>query len=410
MDDMVQAERKLLVCYIPGLDKRRISDAVTPTILNLISEYSPVEIRTIPDTELVPTLLSGVYPHQNKIWQVSVDARRDPTVTQRMIDMLPNLITTTAQCIRQKFDPDFDLAAIPPRRRREFTQHCFKYTRRVATPEIMREFNGHKTLFGVLDEDARYRFTHRFDKLDSLARDILASSTRFEFLEMYALDLFQHWHLDNDLGMRDALRKTDSFVAKLRDGCARNGHTLVLLSDHGQELVTGTIPLVRMLRKSGVPQADYNYFCELACARLWFNSDQARAAIIPKLQRLRNCRLLHFSEMHQYDVCFDDARFGEYYLMADAGSVFFPHDFYQPLANIYLGLFGHSQRSRTLNPVHRGNHGYLPHYPSEKGFLVLADDGIKPNREHMSLIDFAPTMLTCLRAEIPAHMTGQSAV
>ena len=114
--------------------------------------------------------------------------------------------------------------------------------------------------------------------------------------------------------------------------------------------------------------------------------------------------------MHQYDVCFDDARYGEYYLMADAGSVFFPHDFYQPLANIYLGLFGHSQRSRTLNPVHRGNHGYLPHYPSEKGVLVLADDEIKPNREHMSLIDFAPTMLTCLGAEIPAHMTGQSAV
>ena len=207
MDDMAQTERKLLVCYVPGLDKRRISDVATPTISKLISQYSPVEIRTIPDTELVPTLLSGVYPHQNKIWQVSVDARHDPTVTQRMIDLLPNLITTTAQCIWQRFDPDFDLAAIPPRRRREFTQHRFKYTRRVATPEIMREFSGYKTLFGVLGEDARYRFTHRFDTLDSLARDILASSLRFEFLEMYALDLFQHWHLDDDVGMRDALRQ-----------------------------------------------------------------------------------------------------------------------------------------------------------------------------------------------------------
>jgi len=169
-----------------------------------------------------------------------------------------------------------------------------------------------------------------------------------------------------------------------------------------------TIPLVRTLRKSGVPQTEYSYYCELACARLWFHSERAHKVIVAKLQRLRNCRLLHFSEMHQYQVCFDDARFGEYYLMADAGSIFFPHDFYQPLANLYLGLFGHSQRSRIFNPVHRGNHGYLPHYPSERGFLVLADDGVKVNRKTMALIDFAPTMLDYLGAAIPAYMTGHS--
>ncbi len=405
---MVQPERQLLVCYVPGLDTRHISDAATPAIAELISQYSCVQISTIPSTELVPTLLSGVYPHQNLIWQVSVDARRAPTTLQRMVDVLPDLVTTTAQCMRQKFDPEFDLAAIPPRRRREFTQHRFKYTRRAATPEIMEDFNGYKTIFGLLDKDARYRFTYSFDALDSLARDIPAGALRFEFMEMYALDLYQHWHLDKEAGMRVALGRTDRFVASLREGCARNGYTLVLLSDHGQEPVTDTIPLVRTLRKSGIPQAEYSYYCELACTRLWFHTERARKAIVSKLQRLRNCSLLHFSEMHQYQVCFDDARFGEYYLMADAGSIFFPHDFYQPLANLYLGLFGHSQRSRTFNPVHRGNHGYLPHYPSERGFLVLADDSVKPNRKTMALIDFAPTMLDYLGAAIPAHMTGRS--
>ncbi len=405
---MVQPERQLLVCYVPGLDKRHISDAATPAIAELISQYSCVQISTIPSTELVPTLLSGVYPHQNLIWQVSVDARRAPTTLQRMVDVLPDLVTTTAQCMRQKFDPEFDLAAIPPRRRREFTQHRFKYTRRAATPEIMEDFNGYKTIFGLLDKDARYRFTYSFDALDSLARDIPAGALRFEFLEMYALDLYQHWHLDNEAAMCEALGRTDRFVASLREGCARTGHTLVLLSDHGQEPVMDTIPLVRTLRKSGVPQTEYSYYCELACARLWFHSERAHKVIVAKLQRLRNCRLLHFSEMHQYQVCFDDARFGEYYLMADAGSIFFPHDFYQPLANLYLGLFGHSQRSRIFNPVHRGNHGYLPHYPSERGFLVLADDGVKVNRKTMALIDFAPTMLDYLGAAIPAYMTGHS--
>jgi hypothetical protein len=405
---MGRCERKIVVCYVPGLDTRHISNAATPSIAELISRYSCVEITTLPDTELVPTLLSGVYPHQNQIWQVSLDARRGSTTTQRIVDVLPDLVTTTVQCIRQKFDPDFDLAAIPPRRRREFTQHRFKYTRRAAAPEIMMEFNGYKTIFGLLDKDARYRFTYSFDALDFLARDIPSSVLRFEFLEMYALDLYQHWHLDNEAGMREVLGRTDRFVASLRERCARTGRMLVLLSDHGQEPVTETIPLVRMLRKSGVPRSEYSYFCELACARLWFHTERAHNVIVSKLQRLRNCSLLHFREMHQYQVCFDDARFGEYYLMADAGSIFFPHDFYQPLANLYLGLFGHSQRSRIFNPVHRGNHGYLPHHPSERGFLVLVDDGVKPNRKTMALIDFAPTMLDYLGTAIPAHMTGSS--
>jgi len=405
---MALPRRQLTVCYVPGLDRRRISDAVTPTISKLIKQYSSVEISTIPNTELLPTLLSGVYPHQNEIWQVSIDARRSLAATQRIVDLLPDIVTTSLQCIRQKFDPAFDLAAIPPRRRREFTHHRLKYTRRSAAPETMAEFNGYKTLFGLLDRDARYRFTYRFDALDSLAQDVVASELSFEFVEMYALDLYQHWHLDREEKMCDALLRTDGFVAKLRDGCARNGRALVLLSDHGQELVTTTIPLVRTLNEVDMPQSEYSYYCELACARLWFHTERARKMIVARLQRLENCRLLHFSEMHQYQVCFDDARFGEYYLMADAGSIFFPHDFYHPLANLYLGVFGPSQWSRIFNPIHRGNHGYLPQNPSEKGFLVLANDGFKPNRKAVALIDFAPTMLNYLGAAIPEYMTGRS--
>lgn len=402
--------RKLLVCYVPGLDRRLISDVSTPVIAEMLNTYSPVTIRTIPDTELVPTLLSGVYPHQNRIWQVSLDVGRKRTMPQRMADALPDIVSTTAQCIRQYFNSEFDLATIPPRRRRNFVQHRFKYTRRAANPETLEAFNGYKTLFGVLGNDSRYRFTSDFTALGSLAQDVLASPIRLEFVEMYALDLYQHWHLDNEEGMRKALAETDRFVERLRDGCDENDYTLVLLSDHGQQSVVGTIPLLQALRKSGVREADYSYYCGLACCRLWFHTEQARESILAIIRQLPNCRPLHFREMHEYDICFDNDDFGEYYLMAEAGYVFFPHDFYHSIANLYLGLLGHSQWSRILNPVHRGNHGYLPHYPSEKGFLVLADDDIAPNREQMSLIDFAPTALKCLGTDIPAHMTGRSVV
>ena len=197
--------RKLLVCYVPGLDLRQVSESKTPAIARLLRTFPPVVIRTIPDTELVPTLLSGVYPHHNMIWQVSLDVARQRTVSQRLIDMLPGLVTTTAQCVRQKFNPEFDLATIPPRRRRKFVQHRFKYTRRAADPDSLKAFNGHKTIFGVLGGDSRYRFTSDFAALETIAQEALSSSLRFELIEMYALDLYQHWHLDNDEGMSKAL-------------------------------------------------------------------------------------------------------------------------------------------------------------------------------------------------------------
>lgn len=403
----MKLKRRLLVCYVPGLDRRLISRSSTPAIAALMDAYSPVRIRTIPDTELVPTLLSGVYPHQNKIWQVSLDDARERTFTEQIVDALPNLVSTTAQCVRQKFDPEFDLATIPPRRRRRFVQHRFKYTRRAADPETLQEFGGYKTLFGMLGGESRYRFTSDFAVLPQLAEDVLSSSLCFEFVEMYALDLYQHWHLDDEDGLERALAATDQFVEILRDGCSRTGQTLIFLSDHGQERVIGTIPLLQQLHESGVPDAEYSYYCELACCRLWFHTERARETILAMLRALPKCTPLHFRDMHKYDICFDDDSFGEYYLMAEAGYIFFPHDFYHPIANLYLGLLGNSQRARILNPVHRGNHGYLPDNPSEEGVLVIAHDQMHADCESMSLIDFAPTMLSCIGTDIPDHMKGR---
>ena len=405
---MAQPNRRVVVCYIPGLDTRRISADLTPAIAALIDRYPSLKTSSLPTTDVVPVLLSGVYPHQNRIWQVSIDEQHERTITQRLVDMLPDLVTTTAQCVRHKFNPKFDLAGIPPRRLREFTQHRLSETNRAASPAIMAEFNGYKSLLSLLGEDSKYTFSLKFDTLDALAQRIPDESVGFEFLQMHAMDIYQHWHIDNDAGMREALGRTDEFVARLRDNCADSGHTLVLLCDHGQEPVTNKIPFVQTLKESGVPQADYSYYVELSAARLWFHTDRARDTIIPLIRNLPDCQLLHFSEMHQYHVCFDDSQFGEYTVMAEPGSIFFPHDFYQPIANFYLGLFGPSQETRTFNPVHKGSHGYLPHHPSEQGFVVVVDDGVQPNRETMSVIDFAPTMLAYLGAEIPSHMTGQS--
>ena len=271
----------------------------------------------------------------------------------------------------------------------------------------MSEFDGHQTIFGLLGNEASYRFTQRFDELDVIADELLSKRLKLQFLEMYALDLYQHWNLDQADGMHNALRRTDEFVATLANACAAAGYTFLLLSDHGQEQVKNTIPLFQTLKQTKVSNTQYTYFCELACARFWFHSDQARETIIPSLHKLQNCKFLHYRDMHQFHVCFDDDLFGEYYLMAEPGAIFFPRDFYHGLANFYLGLFGHSQRNRLFNPVHRGNHGYLPQHPSEKGFLLLADDEIKLKQDYMELIDFAPSILTYLGVTPPERMAGK---
>ena len=400
--------KKVVVCYVPGLDLRRISADATPTIAELIRRHSLIELSIIPSTDLTPILISGVYPHQSEIWQVSLKADRTRTIGQRLVDALPDIVTTTAQGVRQRFDPDFDLAAIPPRRRREFTLHRLSEIQRASRPEIMDEFNGYPTLLSLLETDTRYMLTLRFRALPGLIRDIPSDAIGFDFLQMHAFDLYQHWHIDDEAGMREALLRTDRFVADLCERCARTGHTLVLLSDHGQDPVERTIPLMQTLKRSGVPRDEYSYYCELGMARLWFHTDRARDTLKPLIEQLPDCSLLHYRDMHPYHVCFEDDAFGEYYVLAQPGTIFFPHDFYQPVANFYLAASGREQRIRMFNPVHRGNHGYLPHHPSEKGFLVVADDNVTPTRDTMSVIDFAPTMLTYFGADVPPHMTGEN--
>jgi len=217
----------------------------------------------------------------------------------------------------------------------------------------------------------------------------------------------QHWHLDDDAVMDDALRRTDDFVRALHARCMERGTRFMLLVDHGQELVVGTIPLVQALRGSGVPESEFTYFAELASARLWFHSDRARRVLPSLLRELPHVTLRDWREMHACDVRFEDDTFGELYVFADAGYVFFPHDFYQPLGNLVLGIMDRQQRARAGQPVHRGNHGYLPENPSERGWMLIDDASLQPRSTETSIVDVAPTLLNLVGATPPDHMQGR---
>ncbi|MEN8374786.1 MAG: alkaline phosphatase family protein [Gemmatimonadota bacterium] len=389
---------------MPGLDLRRVTPEATPFLQSFVRQYPAVDLRTLPSTELVPTLITGVWPHEHGVWQVSLDSGVSRNAATRLLGAVPDVVSTTIQCVRHLLDSSYDLAAIPWRRRRHFRQHRFKYTRR-QSGDLSGPESG--TLFDWVGERSRYQFTRHWSDMPRLLDSLPQEGLDLDFLEFYALDLLSHWHLDQPDIMAEHLRRLDDFAGELLGRCRHEAVTLVLLVDHGQELIRSTIDLTEPLRESGARSTDYHYFIEVGQARLWFETDEARAAVTTKLSGVPGLNLFTWEEMARFDVRFPDASFGELYAIADNGVAFFPHDFYQPLANLYLGLTSPEQRPRRRDPRHRANHGQLPDHPSERGTVVVADGAWLPTTDVGRLIDFAPTVLSMLGRAAPDHLEGK---
>ena len=142
---------KLLVLYVPSLDRRLIGPKTAPYLNGCLTRCPPIELETHPSVELLPTLVTGVWPHQHRMWQVRLKPESKSTIHQRLIDLLPDRWTTTFQCVRHWFDPDYDVPTIEPRRRRRFELHRIKVQRRFgggATDSL--HHNGVQSLFSLL--------------------------------------------------------------------------------------------------------------------------------------------------------------------------------------------------------------------------------------------------------------------
>lgn len=400
-----KAAPPIFVLYVPGLDRRRLSAAETPFIVSILKRYPSVGLRTHPTTELFPTLIAGVDPHQHEIWQVRLNEDAQAS-TSNWIGRLPDWLTSTTQCLRHVWDSSYDLPAIPWRRRRRLILHRLKYTRRGKDPAVLATLGGYPTLFGVLKEKSRYRISTKFGAIPKLLSGIPDRRFDFDLLEFYAFDLLSHWNLDRAGVMSRHLRKVDQFAESVSQRCERAGVRMILLVDHGQEAVRQTIDLRAMVRGSGAPASDVLDYVEVGVARFWFANEAARDAVRNALAKDSRILLKTHSELREYGLEFPDGRFGELYAIAAPGSIFFPHDFYHPLANLYMGLSKPRLWRRILKPVHRGSHGHRPDHPAEEGYVVLLDPRSEADREWARLTDFAPTVLSLLSKRPPDSMKG----
>lgn len=400
---------RLLVCLIRGLDVRRISELTTPYINALFNSFPWVRINTIPTPELLQTLFTGQYPHEHGMWEVRLKSEISSYVKKKAIDRLPDFLTTTIQCLLHFATKSFDLAAVPPWRRRRFELSRYK---NIPMPleQLFRVHNVH-SVFDIIDKgkiNHLWAFDYKFNEKDNILNLLCSDGYKLEWLDFYFLDLLQHWYLDNEVKIQNFYRGADQFVEKLHNKCKKNDVSLLLLSDHGMELVKGSIDIKSKLKQLEIPSDEYTFFIEANVARFWFHTDRARKTILSLLLSIKHAKVQNYEDLQEYNIKFPDAKFGEIYFRTDLGYIIFPHDFYHPLANIFLGLIDWQQRSRLFNPKHRGYHGYPPNNESEKGLMILLDDCYKATKQEVEIIDVAPTVLELLGYEKPDYMKGRS--
>jgi hypothetical protein len=404
------AER-LVVCYVSGLDRRRLSPEVTPAIHAMLAEHPWVGMVGFPDTELASTIMSGALPQAHGLWQVALDPSPPSGPLTRLVDRLPDLVTTTAQCAVHAVRPSFDLPAVPYRRRRRLRQARFKYyTRATAEPGFLHRIGESPTLFSSLPPgQARHRLNTDLCSLPTLLPPLFGAGERLEFLEIRGLDVFEHWNLDHDAAMTMAYGLTDGFVADLARHCDQHGALMLLVSDHGQEIVGRAVDLGAAIRRLGLRDDEFDMFLEVPSARFWLHTDHARDRIGGLLAGLGGA-VLGWRDLGQFGIDFPDASGGELYWVADPGTVVFPHDFYHPLGNLALAASDWQQRPRLSSPLHRGYHAYMPHHPCEQGFVLVRDRDRRLRDLPLRLVDVAPTALHLLGVPQARHMSGQSAV
>lgn len=401
-------QSRLILCYISGLDIRRIGPQTTPFLAAARNLYPWTRFVNLPSNELFPTLVTGVDPTEHGVWGVKLRPLVRVSRMANLLDRLPDGFITTMQACLHLATNAFDLAAVPPRRRRHFDITRTKYKRRNNKSEALFKIGGVTSIFDVIGKErSRYVFNCSPDPERHVLPQLCMDPYVLEVLELYSLDRYQQWNLDRQEAVYSFYSRIDNFLCRLHAKCETAGWSMMILSDHGHEPIRGSIDLKAELTRLHVPEEAYSYFIEVSSVRFWFHTDEARQSIMTLLLRLEHATVLSFEDMHRFGVPLRNASYGEVFAFLDPGYIFFPHDFHHGLANLWLGLTDPIQRSRLRDPRHKGNHGHLPHIDVENSFVALLDRNFEATTQRGNILDVGPSVLGVLDYEPPTTMKGQ---
>ncbi|MGF1477705.1 MAG: alkaline phosphatase family protein [Geminicoccaceae bacterium] len=369
--------------------------------------FPTVRFRALPVSENLPTILTGAAPHVHGMWGPCLRSDRRPGVFQRSVDCLPDLVTTTAQCVAHAISGPIEVATMPPRRRRRFDwmRMNIKFARDKS--QVVRRINKTPSIFNVLGSQGEFVYEDRHEQLDTLLDAAVADDREFRMIANHSLDYLLHWNMgDGSVGTYET--KTDAFIAELETKCRQSGIDFMLLSDHGQDAVTRVVDIVKEVDTLDLDQDQVDIFVENTRATLWWQDEATGARLLEHLDQLDFVSVLLADDLARFGVHFPDGRYGQAYVFADPGCTFFPNDFFQPFANFVLSQKDPGMRTRRNRPWHVGDHGYLAETTTEYGFMTLAADGYRALSETIHLTDIAPSILTLLERQPPESMTGRA--
>lgn len=398
--------KKLFVFYIPSLDLRRINENHTPYIYNLFSQYPFVNINTIPIYDTLPTILTGVYPPKLNV-DISLNTNYKSTFTDSIIDFSPDFLTKLIQGFIHLITNSYDLAAIPNRRRRKFSNKRIKYKSKKL--ENILKYDDIPSIFEIIGvNNTNYTHVKTFKHLNRIKDKLPVGNYKFEVLDIYSLDSLQHWNLDDNDKIINSYKIIDELIIYIHQKCKEKDVRLMIFSDHGQDIVKDTINIKSKLNKLNLEKSEYTFFNEVNKIRFWFHTNRARDMIMDMLSKITEIEILSYLELNNYNLLYNTTEFGELFCITKPGFIFYPHDFHHPLANIVIGLTNSDQRARIFNFKHKGYHHHLPGNDSEIGFLVFLDNSYKTHKNEHEIIDFAPTILSLLGYKQPPWMKGHA--
>jgi hypothetical protein len=400
----------IFIAYVPGLDLRRVDRESCPHLTALLDRHPAATFKAPATSDCMPMLLTGTYPHEYGLWGPKLKpAGTRPTLVSRFVDALPDIVTTTVQCVQHVVSDPVDMAGVPPRRRRRFEMCFFKHVKTRGDGDVTAPVNGIPSFLSEVGSSrSRFVYLPGLKGLEKRLGTLANGDHAVEMVEIHCLDQLQHWMADREQRVRDAYREVDDFISKLHAKCQGQDCAFIVLCDHGSEPVRGTLDVMTEIRASGLDDDEFDFYVENTRARFWMHTARARQRIVELLESLPNSQVLSWRELERFGICFPNTDFGEVYLYPEPGYILFPNDFHHVLANRILAIADSQQRPRFSKPAHRSDHGYLPEAESETGFVILADTRFETVAPRVEMVDVAPSFLGLLGFDPPDTMHGRS--
>lgn len=160
------------------------------------------------------------------------------------------------------------------------------------------------------------------ENIEALIRDVRKSRIRFAFLYTAALDGLLHKVTRESPEVDRKLSWYSFHIHRLVAELERHYDEvyLAVFSDHGMTTLAGVVDVQSTVERLGFRFGqDYAAVYDSTMGRFWFHSPQAKNVIMESLEDIPHSHLLDQGELEKYSIDFDDAMYGEAYLLMDPG-------------------------------------------------------------------------------------------